>query len=180
MEIGLRYMWLRGSVLKMSSGSQEYQMHQPSAHPKSPNTNCRTLKITIQGEINCSSLTARQTLGRKFERSFERKKFRMKSAWEEAPHLMSPCNNICRKLDKVYNANSAFIFINLSISCQSGSIGQGGPGCPCGPDGPLVQVVQVVHIVQVVQVMQAVRWSAERPSSPSPKTQILKTFKYKM
>ena len=88
--------------------------------------------------------------GRKFERSCERKKFRMKSAWEEAPHLMSNCTNICRKLDKVYNANSAFIFINLLISCQSGSIGQGGTGCPGGPGGQVVQVVQVVHMVQVV------------------------------
>ena len=26
------------------------------------------------------------------ERKFERKKFKLKSAWEEAPQLISPCN----------------------------------------------------------------------------------------
>ena len=40
--------------------------------------------------------------------------------------------------DKVNNANSAFILINLQISrgCPSGSIGQGGPAGQGGPGGP--------------------------------------------
>ena len=47
-----------------------------------------------QDDINCSSMPAglggKGKIDRKFEGNFERKWFRMKSAWEEAPKLMSP------------------------------------------------------------------------------------------
>ena len=64
-----------------------------------------------------------------------------------------------KKLDKVNNSNSAFIFIYLLIrqGCQSGSIGHGGPGCPGGPSGPLVQMVRVYTVVKVVRVVSGVR-----------------------
>ena len=62
--------------------------------------------------------------------------------------------------DKVINANSAAILINLLISrgCHSGSIGPGGPSGPGGPGGQGVQGRQVVRRSegQVVQVVRAI------------------------
>ena len=55
----------------------------------------------LQGDFNCSSLPAglggNGEFERKFEeilREFERKLFRMKSAWEEVPQLKSPCSTV--------------------------------------------------------------------------------------
>ena len=45
----------------------------------------------MQGDFYCSSLPVGLGGNGEFERKFERKIFRMKSAWEEAPLLKSPC-----------------------------------------------------------------------------------------
>ena len=44
-----------------------------------------------QGGFNCSCLPAGLGGNGEFERKFERKIFKMKSAWEEAPLSKSPC-----------------------------------------------------------------------------------------